>query len=94
MRTQHLPFVFHASHEARREIGPHLEEAAGQALRSLLKGRGTLEIAHQQFRFKGRHIAFSSKIGSDGDLVMILDVGDPRLSGRVVKESDLRKARR
>lgn len=94
MRTQNLPFVFHASHEARREIGAHLEEAAGQALRTLLKGRGTLEIAHQQFRFKGKQIAFSSKIGSEGDLIMILDLGDPRLADRVIPESALSKRRK
>jgi hypothetical protein len=60
----------------------------------MLKSRRSLEVAHQQIRFGQHHLAFCSRIGSLGDLIIELDIGDPRLSNRIILEEDLRRARK
>jgi hypothetical protein len=92
MDRAYLPILVIATHSARRALGSDVRRAALLAARAILKRRGSLEIAHQQIRF-GRHdLAFCSRIGALGDLILELDIGDPRLSKRVVLEEELRSA--
>jgi hypothetical protein len=62
------------------------------AAKAIVRSRRGLEIAHQQIRFRGRDFAFCSRIGAQGDLILELDIGDPRLGGRIVLEEELRRA--
>lgn len=92
MHTAQFPFLVIASSEVRALLGPNLGKAAVLALRAILLNRKSLEIAHQQIRFGKHHLAISSRIGRKGDLILSLDVGDPRLSDRLILENDLRRA--
>jgi hypothetical protein len=89
-----LPFHFLPSHAARRVLGADHEKVAILALRAILKHRRGLEVAHQQIRYGDHDFAFSSRIGSTGNLIVELDIGDARLSDRLVLEEDLRRAAR
>lgn len=92
MHTAHLPFIVVPSHPARAALGANLARAAVLALRAILLHRKSVEVAHQQIRF-GRHdLVFSSRIGNRGDLILELDLGDPRLRERLILENDLRGA--
>lgn len=92
MKQHPFPIVVFPSHEVRLAFGARVDEIAGLALRALLKERGTLEVAHQQVRYRSHHLAFSSRIGNQGDLILELGIGDSRHAGRVIVEADLRKA--
>lgn len=94
MSRHSLPIVIYPSLAARRLLGPGIDDAAGIALRTLLKERRSLEIAHQQIVYRSHHLAFSSRIGTQGDLILVLDIGDPKLAERVVLEDDLRRKRK
>lgn len=94
MQNRFFPIIVRASAELRRTIGPDLDEVAGLALRALFKDRRSLEIAHQQIIHRRRHIAFSSWIGTYGDLILELDIGNPNLADRVILEDDLRRSER
>jgi hypothetical protein len=89
-----LPFVFFLSHAAASLIGRDRDKVAQLALRAILKSHRTLEVAHQQIRYRGHHLAFSSRITAFGELVVEIDVGDPRLEERLVLEEELRSAGR
>ena len=87
-----LPILVISSHQARRALGRNLAEAAVLAVKAILRNRRGIEVAHQQSRYRKHDLAFSSRIGSRGDIVLELDLGDPRLSHRLILEEDLRRA--
>jgi hypothetical protein len=89
-----LPFHVALSHAVAEKLGRRAERAAVLALRAILRNHRQLEVAHQQIQFGGHHLAFSSRITARGDLVIELDLGDPRLEGRIVLEDELRQATR
>lgn len=86
--------VFRPSVAARKAAGSDLPKVARLALAAILKNGQTLEIAHQQIVFGKTHFALSSRLGSRGQLVLELDLGDPQLARRVILEGDLRQAER
>jgi hypothetical protein len=94
MQRRRFPILVYPSAAVRRSVGPDLDVVAGLALRAVLKNRRSLEIAHQQISYRSHCLAFSSRIGTDGDLILELDVGDPRLADRIILEEDLVRARR
>lgn len=87
-----FPILVHASPEIRHAIGPELGKVAGLALRAVFKERRSLEIAHKQVVYRRHHIAFSSRIGELGDLILELDVGHPGLADRVILEDELKRS--
>jgi hypothetical protein len=89
-----LPFHVLPSHAVAEKLGRGTERAAVLALKAILQGHRQLEVAHQQIQFNGHRLAFSSRITARGDLVIELDLGDPRLEERIVLEDDLRQAHR
>ncbi len=94
MNRTFLPFLFVPSHAAARLIGRDRDKVAVLALRAILKNQKSLEVAHQQIRYRKHHLALSSRITSGGELVVELDVGDARLEDRLVLEEELRVAGR
>ena len=64
------------------------------ALRAIIGPNKSLEIAHQQISFCGHELAFSSRVTESGELIVDLDIGDPRLADRIVLEEELRVARK
>jgi hypothetical protein len=89
-----LPILMNATPAARKLLGQDLPRFAVLAVQAILRHRRGIEVAHQQVRFRKACIAFSSRIGREGDLILDLDVGNPALGERVVMEIDLRKAER
>ncbi len=89
-----LPFYFHASHAARAALQERLGRAALVAIRAVLKNRGSLEVACQQVVYGEHCLALSSRISASGDLVIEIDIGDPRLGDCLILEDELRKAER
>lgn len=89
-----LPFLFMPTPAVSARLGRASVDAAVLAIRAVLLNRKTLEVAHQQIRFRDVDLAFSSRITSRGDLVIDLDIGDPTLAGRIILEEDLRRATR
>jgi hypothetical protein len=87
-----LPIFVIPSPAARQALGSSLAEAAVLAMKAILRHRRGIEVAHQQIRYRKRDFAFSSRIGARGDLIIELDVGDPKLSDRIILEDDLRRA--
>jgi len=61
-------------------------------LRAILTHRKSLEVAHQQIRYGKHHLAFSSRVGSCGDLIVEIDLGDPGLDKRLFTEDELRRS--
>jgi hypothetical protein len=94
MNIAYLPFLIMPSHAARSLLGAALPNVAVLALRAILSHRKGLEVAHQQIRYRKQDLVFSSRIGARGDLIIELDIGDPRLSNRLVMEEDLRRLER
>lgn len=94
MQRTPFPIIVHPSVAVRRLLGPALDTVAGLALRALLMNRRSIEVAHQQIAYRSHHLAFSSRIGQQGDLIIEIDLGDPRLADRVIIEDDLRSAAR
>jgi hypothetical protein len=94
MKVARLPFLVVPSHAVAALIGRELDTVAVLALKAILQNRRGLEVAHQQIRYRNHDLAFSSRIGRLGDLILELDVGDPRLGQRLVLEEDLRRASR
>jgi len=94
MNRTFLPFLFLPTHAASRLIGRDRDKVAVLALQAILRSHRSLEVAHQQIRWREHHLAFSSRITAGGELVVELDVGDPRLEHRLVLEDELRGARR
>jgi hypothetical protein len=94
MKRAHLPFLVVSSHAVATLVGRDLDRVAVLALKAILQHRKGLEVAHQQIRYRNHYLAFSSRISRNGDLILELDVGDPRLSQRIVLEEELRRAAR
>lgn len=92
MQRHPFPIFVYPSPAVRRLLGDNVDRVAALALRAVLTNRRSLEIAHQQIEWRGRHFAFSSRIGAKGDLIVELDIGDPRLEGRILLEEDIRRA--
>lgn len=93
MKRAYLPVLFIPSHAVAALLGADMEKVAILAVRAILQHRRGIEVAHQQIRYRKHHLAFSSRIGRYGDLVLELDIGDPRLSSRLILEDDLQRAR-
>ena len=89
-----FPFFCFCTPAAEKLIGADLAGVAVAALRAAIRHGQGLEIAHQQIRWGEHDLAFSTRIGKLGDLVIELDVGDPSLRDRVVLEADLRREAR
>ena len=87
-----LPFLFIPSRAAARVIGRERDKVAVLALQAILRNHRSLEVAHQQIRWRAHNLAFSSRITGGGELVVELDIGDPRLEHRLVLEQELRAA--
>jgi hypothetical protein len=94
MHRSALPFLFLPTHAASRLLGRHTAQAAVLALRAIIGRNKTLEVAHQQISFCGHELAFSSRVTEAGELIVDLDVGDPRLADRIVLEEELQVATR
>ena len=73
-------------------LGRDLHKVAVMAMQALLRNRRGIEVALQQIDYRKRPIAFSSRIGQMGDLILELDIGNPALADRLFLEQDLRKA--
>ena len=73
-------------------LGRDLHKVAVMAMQALLRNRRGVEVALQQIDYRKRPIAFSSRIGQMGDLILELDIGNPALADRLFLEQDLRKA--
>jgi hypothetical protein len=86
--------VFRPSVAARKAAGPDLGKVARLALEAVLKNGRSLEIAHQQITYGNSHFALSSRIGSGGQLILELDIGNPALADRIILEQDLKGAER
>ena len=89
-----LPILVIPTHAARRALGSDVRKVAVLAAKAIICGRRSLEVAHQQIRFGEYDLAFCSRIGAQGDLILELDLGDPRLSDRIVLEEELRRAKK
>ena len=95
MSRAFLPFVFFPSRAVVELLGKDLNDlsaAAVVAVRAVLRHRKSLEIAHQQIVWGGHHLAFSTRIGAAGDLIMDIDLGDASLSDYIVLEADFQNA--
>src|SRR3569833_3449766 len=91
MERANLPFLLIASPAARVSLGRDLHKVAVMALQAILRNGRGVEVALQQIDYRKRPIAFSSRIGQMGDLILELDVGDPSLAGRLFLEQDFQK---
>jgi hypothetical protein len=87
-----LPFLLVTTPALREALGRDVDKVAVLAAQALLRHRKTLEVAHQQVRYRKHMIAFSSRVGRHGDLILELDMGDPALGDRLILEADLRRA--
>ena len=75
MNRSFLPFLFIPSHAAARVIGRERDKVAVLALQAILRNHRSLEVAHQQIRWRTHNLAFSSRITGGGELVVELDIG-------------------
>lgn len=73
-------------------MGSDLQKVAVLAAKAIIRRGKSLEVAHQQIRFADHDLAFCSRIGAKGDLILELDLGDPRLSDRIILEEELQRA--
>jgi len=89
-----LPILVFPTHAARQALAADLAKVALLAVKAILRNQRGLEVAHQQIRYRKQDLAFSSRIGAHGDLIIELDLGDPKLSDRLILEDDLRRAAR
>ena len=87
-----LPFLLVASPAARRALGKDLHDVAVLAMQAMLRHRRGIEVSHQQIAWRRQPIAFSSRIGALGDLILELDLGNPALTERLILEKDFREA--
>ncbi len=94
MKRALFPFTVVPSNAVRSALGRDLDEAVVLALRAILRETRSLEVAHQQISYRGHCLAFSSRITGRGDLVLDIDMGDPRLADRLILETELRSAQR
>jgi hypothetical protein len=89
-----LPFDLVPTHAAASALGRALDRIEVLALCAALRHRCSLVAARQQIASSDRHLAFSTRITAQGDLVMEMDPGDPRLPRQPVLEDELRRASR
>jgi hypothetical protein len=94
MHRAHLPILLFASPAAQELLGREVADAGVLALKAILRNRRGIEVAHQQIKYRKHTLAFSSRVGREGDLIVDLDVGVPGLDNRLVLETDLRRAER
>ena len=87
-----LPILVIPSHAARDALGSDLRKVAVLVVKAILRNLKGIQIAHLPVRYRKCHLALSSRIGAHGDLILELDLGDPRLRHRVILEEDLRRA--
>jgi hypothetical protein len=87
-----LPILLTASPALRKALGKDLHAVAVMAVQAMLRHRKGVEVALQQVDYRKLPIAFSSRVGKFGDLILEMDVGNPALADRVFLEQDLRKA--
>ena len=91
MTRAFLPFYCYPTPAVAMLIGSDVDRVALLALRAILLDARTMEVAHQQIRYGGHDLAFSSRVNTAGDVVIALDVGEPGLRDRIVLEADLRR---
>lgn len=85
-----FPFYCYASPAAADIVGANITTVAVVALRAAVRqGRG-LDIAHMQIEWGEHTLAFSSRIGKAGDVVVELEVGQPGLTDRLISEDEMR----
>ena len=89
MARANFPFYFVATAAVEKAVGAQLQAVALAALKAMLRHGKGLEIAHQQITYGDVPLAFSSRVTKSGDLVLDLDLGDPRLASRIILESCL-----
>jgi len=94
MNRAYLPFIFNPAAVVVQALGPDAERVALLAVRAVLRHARALEVAHEQVTWRGQAFAFSSRISAAGELVIELDVGDPRLAHHIVLEDELRAVTR
>lgn len=87
-----FPFLLTASPIVREQLGRDLRKVAVMAVQAMLRHGKGVEVALQQIDYRKYPIAFSSRVGRYGDLILEMDVGDPSLSNRIFLEQDFRKA--
>jgi hypothetical protein len=92
MHRAHLPILLFASPAAQALLGRDVADVGVLALKAILRNRRGIEIAHQQIKYRKHTLAFSSRVGREGDVIVDLDVGVPGLDNRLVLETDLRRA--
>jgi hypothetical protein len=94
MTRAYLPFYCVPTPAVHAAIGGNVQNVALAALKAILRRGKGLEVAHQQIVYAGHDLAFSARVTSNGDLVLTLDLGDPKLRHRIVLEADLRREAR
>ncbi len=94
MHRANFPILLFVSPKAEALLGRDVAAVGVLALRAILRNRRGIEVAHQQIKYRKHALAFSSRIGREGDLIIDLDVGIPGLDKRLVLEADLRRAER
>jgi hypothetical protein len=92
MVRSNLPIYIDPSRRVSERLGSHVAAMAVLAIRAILKNRRGLEVAYQQILYRGHHLALSSRITAQGDLVIAVDIGDPNLADRLILEAELRDA--
>ena len=91
MARARFPFYCFASPAAGALIGRDIASVAVIALRAVVQHGQGFAIAHQQMEWDGHVLAFSCRVGKSGDVVVEFDIGSPGLTGRVIREADLRR---
>lgn len=91
MQKHHLPISIFVSPSLRKILKQDADLVAGKALNAILRDNRSLEIAHQQFRWKSTPVVFSSRVTLSGYLIIDMDIGDERLANRIVLEKDFRQ---
>lgn len=92
MVRSNLPIYIDPSRRVSERLGNQVAAMAVLAIRAILKNRRGLEVAYQQIVYHGHHLALSSRITTQGDLVIAVDIGDPNLADRLILETELRDA--
>lgn len=80
MHRAHLPILLFASPAAQALLGRDVADVGVLALKAILRNRRGIEVAHQQIKYRKHTLAFSSRVGREGDLIVDLDVGVPGLA--------------
>lgn len=94
MPVGQMTFVFSLCQRLERAIGSRNEAqiVAQEALRHALSRSKSLDIACMHIIYKGLPIAFSTRIGNQGDIILKLEESDMRLASREFGEDELRRA--